>query len=100
VAADGSRRPGTVKAYEPVLVPTGVINTTDHDSRVMRTRGQPPLQGYNAQLDVDDRQVIVAAELTTDAQTSGASSRWSARRGASLARSTSTIPRSWSPTPA
>jgi transposase len=69
VAADGSRRmaPGMVKPHEPVLVPTGTINTTDHDSRVMRTSGQPPLQGYNAQLAVNDRQVIVAAELTTDA---------------------------------
>ena len=69
VAADGSRRmaPGMVKPHEPVLAPTGTINTTDHDSRVMRTQGQPPLQGYNAQLAVNDRQVIVAAEITTDA---------------------------------
>ena len=69
VAADGSRRmaPGMVKPHEPVLAPTGTINTTDHDSRVMRTQGQPPLQGYNAQLAVNDQQVIVAAELTTDA---------------------------------
>jgi hypothetical protein len=39
----------------------------DHDSRVMRTEGQPRLQGYNAQLAVNDQQVIVAAEVTTDA---------------------------------
>src|SRR3954447_16632247 len=39
IAADGSRRmaPGMVKPHEPVLVPTGLINTSDHDSRPMRT---------------------------------------------------------------
>src|SRR3954471_803370 len=69
VAADGSRRmaPGMVKPHEPALAATGTVNTTDHDSRVMRTQGQPPLQGYNAQLAVNDREVIVAAEVTTDA---------------------------------
>ena len=56
-----------VKQHAPVLIPTGTVNTTDHDSRVMRTQGQPPLQGYNAQLAVNDEQVIVAAEITTDA---------------------------------
>jgi hypothetical protein len=56
-----------VKPHTPVTVPTGTINTTDHDSRVMRTQGQPPLQGYNAPLAVNDLQVIVAAEVTTDA---------------------------------
>jgi transposase len=68
VAADGSRRmaPGMVKAHEPVLVPSGLINTSDHDSRPMRTHGYKPLQGYNAQLAVNDRQVVIAAELTTD----------------------------------
>ena len=60
-----------VKPHEPVLVPTATVNTTDHDSRVMRTQGQPPPQGYNAQLAVNDQQVIVAAELTTDASDFG-----------------------------
>jgi len=55
-----------VKPHEPVLVPTGPMNVTDHDSRPMRTHGFKPLQGYNAQLAVNDQQVIVAAELTTD----------------------------------
>jgi len=68
VAADGSRRmaPGMVKPFELPEVPTGLINVTDHDSRVVRTQGQPGMQGYNAQLAVNDRQVIVAAELTTE----------------------------------
>jgi DDE family transposase len=68
VAADGSRRmaPGMVKAHEPVLVPSGLMNTTDLDSRPMRTHGYKPMQGYNAQLAVNERQVVIAAELTCD----------------------------------
>jgi transposase len=68
IAADGSRRmaPGMVKPHEPVLVPSGLMNVTDHDSRPMRTHGYAPLQGYNAQLVVNERQVVIAAELTSD----------------------------------
>jgi hypothetical protein len=68
VAADGSRRmaPGMVKPFELPEVPTGLMNVTDPDSRVVRTQGRPGMQGYNAQLAVNDGQVIVAAELTTE----------------------------------
>src|SRR3954467_14786711 len=68
IAADGSRRmaPGMVKPHEPALAPSGLVNVTDHDSRVARTRGRPPLQGYNAQLVVNDRQIALAAEITTE----------------------------------
>ncbi len=68
IAADGSRRmaPGKVKPHEPALAPTGLMNTTDHDSRVVRTHGQPPLQGYNAQFAVNDKQVVLAAEIATE----------------------------------
>jgi transposase len=68
VAADGSRRmaPGMVKPFELPELPTGLMNVSDHDSRVVRTQGQPGMQGYNAQLAVNDRQIIVAAEITTE----------------------------------
>ena len=47
-------------------MPTGTINTTDHDSRIVRTTGQPARQGYNAQAAVNEHQIIVAAEITID----------------------------------
>ena len=55
-----------VKPHEAVLVPSGLMNTTDLDSRPMRTHGYKPLQGYNAQLAVNEQQVVIAAELTCD----------------------------------
>ncbi|MBV9193638.1 MAG: hypothetical protein JO168_05790 [Solirubrobacterales bacterium] len=33
----------------------------------MRTQGTPPRQAYNAQTTVNDRQIILAAEITVDA---------------------------------
>jgi hypothetical protein len=45
------------------VMPEGVMNKTDPDSRMMRTQGQPTIQGYNAQAAVTRRQIIVAAEI-------------------------------------
>ena len=45
----------------------GAINLSDPDSRVMRTQGTPPRQAYNAQTAVNDRQIILAAEISLDA---------------------------------
>jgi transposase len=54
------------KPYTPPLVPEGVMNKTDPDSRMMRTQGQPTIQAYNAQAAVTRGQVIVAAEINVE----------------------------------
>jgi hypothetical protein len=46
--------------------PTGTINTSDHDSPIIRARGQPAIQGYNSQAAVNENQIIIAAELSVD----------------------------------
>jgi hypothetical protein len=45
---------------------TGAPNVTDPDSRVMRTQGQPTIQGYNAQAALTGDQIIIAAEIATE----------------------------------
>jgi Transposase DDE domain len=52
--------------YTPPEQPEGTINTTDHDSRIVRTKGQPAIQGYNVQAAVNENQIIIAAEVTID----------------------------------
>jgi transposase len=54
---------------KPVTPPPesdGVMNKTDHDSRMMRTNGQPTVQGYNAQAAVTRGQIIVGAEIAVE----------------------------------
>ena len=51
------------KPFEPPAAPVGKINTSDPDSRNVKTlRGWA--QGYNAQAVSTDRQIVIAAELT------------------------------------
>ena len=57
----------SMKPYVAVQLPEGQVNVSDPDSRVMRTQGTPPRQAYNAQAAVNDRQIILAAEVTVDA---------------------------------
>jgi len=72
VMKDGRRFGAPPKPYEPPETPAGRINTTDHDSRIVRTTGQPARQGYNAQAAVTEEQIIVAAEVTVDSPDFGA----------------------------
>jgi hypothetical protein len=59
--------PGTTKPYRPPELPAGKINTTDHDSRIVRTAGRSAIQGYNAQAAVNERRIVIAAEITVEA---------------------------------
>ena len=67
VMKDGRRFGAPPKPYRPPAVPEGTINTTDPDSRVMKTLGRFALQGYNVQAAVNEHQVLLAAEVTNDA---------------------------------
>ena len=58
---------GFHKPFVAPELPEGKINVSDPDSRVMRTAGTPPRQAYNAQAAVNDKQVILAAEITNAA---------------------------------
>ena len=63
----GRRLRGNSKPFTPPELPQGTVNVSDPDSRVMRTQGTPPRQAYNAQTAVNERQIILAAEVTVQA---------------------------------
>jgi transposase len=53
------------KPYVPPATPSGKVNVTDPDSKNLKTpRGY--MQGYNVQAAVNEAQIIVAAEITTE----------------------------------
>jgi hypothetical protein len=52
------------KPFVATAEPEGVVNKSDHDSRMMLTVGQPTGQSYNARAAVTGDQIIVAAEIS------------------------------------
>jgi transposase len=62
---DGRRFGARPKPYSPPPKPSGQINVTDPDSRLLKApRGY--VQGYNAQVVTNESQIVVAAEITVD----------------------------------
>ena len=59
----GRRLSRPPKPYEPPETPAGKINTTDLDSRNVKTP-RSYTQGYNAQAVVNEHQIVLAAEVT------------------------------------
>ncbi len=61
--SQGRRLSRPPKLYEPPEIPAGKINTTDPDSRNVKTP-RSYTQGYNAQAVVNEEQIVLAAEVS------------------------------------
>jgi hypothetical protein len=100
-AAGGTCRmaPGSAKPYRSPQLPAGTINRTDPDSRLVKTFGQKAVRGYNAQVAVNEDQILVAAEVTVESRDFGHLEPMVAAAGAS-SRPSAQNRRGWSaPTP-
>ena len=65
VRNDGRRLGRRPKPYQPPETPAGKINVVDPDSRNIKApRGY--VQGYNAQAVTNERQIVIAAEVSAD----------------------------------
>ncbi|MCA1680661.1 MAG: transposase [Actinobacteria bacterium] len=66
ISRDGRRFGGGPPSPHQVPdTPTGKINTTDPDSRLLKVTGGY-VQGYNAQAAVSEEQIVLAAEISVD----------------------------------
>jgi hypothetical protein len=96
---DGRRFGAPPKPHQPPPIPAGKVNVTDPDSRNVKTpRGY--MQGYNAQAAVNERQIVVAAEINPDSLDFGHLEPMVDAARQELAAAGITDTPSWSPMPA
>ena len=62
---DGRRFGRPPNPWQAPTIPTGTVNVTDPDTQLMKGM-RNYVQGYNAQAVVNDRQIVLAAEITND----------------------------------
>jgi hypothetical protein len=67
ISRDGRRFGGGPPSPHQVPdTPAARINTTDPDSRLLKAPGIGYVQGYNAQAAVNEKQIVLAAEISVD----------------------------------
>ena len=67
ISRDGRRFGGDPPSPHQVPeIPAAKITTTDPDSRLLKAPGIGYVQGYNAQATVNEKQIVLAAEISVD----------------------------------